>query len=138
MCPNLNISGKCPISNILLNILYKGKEIGVANKAINFPGTPQCDELDFFISRHNLATSIGDVLMLSSLSKMSSLGGKFGAGSWAFLTEDFEEKKLLKMSAFCCGSVITWSFSIIGGIQNILLFFINFVKMENFFLAEMW
>ena len=81
MCPNLNISGKCPISKILLNILYKGKEIGVANKAINFPGTPQCDELDFFISRHNFATSIGDVLMLSSLSKMSFLGGKFGAGS---------------------------------------------------------
>ena len=76
--------------------------------------------------------------MLSSLSKMSFLGGKFGAGSWAFLTEDFEAKKLLKMSAFCCGSVITWSFSFIGGIQNILLFFINFVKMENFFLAEMW
>ena len=50
MCPTLNISGKCPISKKLLNILYRGKEIGVANKAMNFPGTPQCDELDFFIS----------------------------------------------------------------------------------------
>ena len=50
MCPTLNISGKCPTSKRLLNILYKGKEIGVAINAINFPGTPQCDELDLVVS----------------------------------------------------------------------------------------
>ena len=80
MCPTLKISGKYPISKILLNILYKGKDIGVANKAINLPGTPQCDEVDFFMSQHNFATSIGDVFIVSNLSKMLFLGGKFGAG----------------------------------------------------------
>ena len=38
---NLNVSGKKPSSNMLLNILDKGKEIGVDIKDINLPGTPQ-------------------------------------------------------------------------------------------------
>ena len=81
MCPTLNMSGKCPISKILLNILYKGNEIGVAIKDKNFPGTPQCDEQDFLMSRQSFATSIGDVLILSNFSKMSFLGGSSAAGS---------------------------------------------------------
>ena len=108
MCPTLKISGKYPISKRLLNILYKGKDIGVAINAMNFPGTPKWDELDLFMSRHNFATSIGDAFTFENFTKISSLGGKFGAGSCAFLTDDFDAKKLLKMSAFCCGSVITW------------------------------
>ena len=79
----------------------------MAINAINLPGTPQCDELDFLMSQHNFATSIGDVFMFDNFSKISSLGGKSGAGSWAFLTEDFDAKKLLKMSAVFWGSVIT-------------------------------
>ena len=62
------------------------------------------------MSRHNLATSIGDVFKLFNFSKISFLGGKFGAGSWGFWTDNFEAKKFLNISAFCCGSVTTWLF----------------------------
>ena len=68
---------------------------------MNFPGTPQWDELDFFMSRQSLATSIGDVFMLDKFLFMSCLGGKSGAGSCAFWTEDFEAKNELNISAFC-------------------------------------
>ena len=88
------------------------------------------------MSRQSLAISIGDVLILDKFSLMSFLGGNSGAGSCALDTEDFDAKKELNISAFCCGSVMTWSFSIMGGIEDILLFFINLDKIENFFLAE--
>ena len=43
MWASLNVSGKKPTSNILLNILDIGKEIGVDIKDRNLPGTPQYD-----------------------------------------------------------------------------------------------
>ena len=49
--------------------------------AKNLPGIPQCEELDFLTSLHNFATSVGEVLIWESFSKMSSFGGSSGAGS---------------------------------------------------------
>ena len=57
-CAILNISGKIPSENILLNIFVRGKEIGVATIEINFPGRPQLDAFDFLMSLHNFATSM--------------------------------------------------------------------------------
>ena len=40
----LNMSGKIPALNILLNIWVNGKDNGVAIIETNLPGIPQCDE----------------------------------------------------------------------------------------------
>ena len=98
---------------------------------------PQWKPLDFLISRHNLATSIGEVLKLDRLSKNSSFGGKSGAGLSAPGTLHFEAKNLLKISLFLSGSEITLPSSIIGGINDTLFFLINLLKIENFFFEEM-
>ena len=129
------MSGKCPISKRLLKILYNGNEIGVAMIAKNFPGIPQWEEFDFLMSLHNLATSIGEVLICPNFSKMSSLGGSSGAGSSAPSTVAFSAKNSLKILLFLSGSVTTSSLSIIGGMWETLLFFINLLKIENFFFA---
>ena len=89
------------------------------------------------MSRHNFATSIGEVLKLDRLSKIPSFGGKSGAGLSAPGTLHFEAKNLLKISLFSSGSEITLPFSIIGGIDDTLFFLINLVKIENFFFEEM-
>ena len=68
--------------HIVKNFL-KTKQIGVAIRAKNFPGTPRCDELDFLISRHNFATSMGEVFKDENLSQIFSLGGKTGGGLFA-------------------------------------------------------
>ena len=73
----LKISGKLPISKRLLNSLYRGKEIGVAMRAKNFPGIPQYEELDFLTSLQNFPTSILEVFIMFS-SENNSLGGKEG------------------------------------------------------------
>ena len=49
---SLKISGNIPLSNMLLNMCVKVKDIGVAIIEMYLPGRPQCDVLDFFISLH--------------------------------------------------------------------------------------
>ena len=44
MWATLNISGKIPAQNILLNIWVSGKDNGVAIIETNLPGIPQCEE----------------------------------------------------------------------------------------------
>ena len=88
--PNLKYIRKMPHFTILLNILYKGNQIGVAIRALNFPGKPQCEEQDFLMSQHSFASSLGDVLMLYNFPKIPFLGRRSGGGSWAFSKEDFE------------------------------------------------
>ena len=104
--------------------------------AKNLPGMPQWEALDFFMSRHNFATSIGEVLIWESFSKISSFRGSSGAGSSAPHTVALSAKNVLKMSLLLFASVTTLSLSKIGGISETLLFFINLLRIENFFLAE--
>ena len=74
---------------------------------------------------------------MDKLSKMFSFGGKSGAGSSAPGTLHFEAKNSLKISLFLSASVITLSFSMMGGINDTLFFLINLLKIENFFFDEM-
>ena len=74
---------------------------------------PQWEPIDFLISLHNLATSIGDVLKLDRLSRISSFGGKSGAGSSAPGTLHFEAKKMLKILLFLSGSEMTFPFYLV-------------------------
>ena len=84
------------------------------------------------MSRQSLAISIGDVLIFFKFLLISFLGNNSKAGSCVLGTEDFDAKKKLDISSFCCGSVMTWSFSIIGGIEDILfLSVIYFVSLSR-------
>ena len=102
---------------------------------MNFPGIPQCEKYDFFMLRIILATSKGEVFRTFIVATPSFLI-KFGAGSSGFGTVDLDEKYLLKILLCCNGSWIVQSFSTKGGIVENLLFFINFSKIPNFFLAD--
>ena len=61
---------------------------------------------------------------------------KFGTGSFGSFTDDFDEKKELKILLCSNGSCIVRSFSTKGGTPENLLFFINFKRIENFFFAD--
>ena len=70
----LKMSGKCPISKQLLNILDKLNEIGVAIMFMKRPDIPQWEKFDFFSCLRTLETSIGDVFMLDKLHEIESIG----------------------------------------------------------------
>ena len=91
-----HISGKRPISNKLLNNLDIEKEMGVAIRLRNFPEIPQCEMWDFFKFLIIFPISNGLVLRLDKVGIFANFS-RFGAGSSWFGTEDFDEKKLLKI-----------------------------------------
>ena len=92
-----------PSLNKLLNSVLREKDIGVEISEINFPGIPQYEEQDCLMPLIILATSRGEVLIVSNNGKFS-LTSRKGTSSSAPFTVDLDEKWLFRMLLFCSGS----------------------------------
>ena len=111
-------------------------DIGVAISPRNFQGTPQYDEFEFFrVDLIILAVCSGLVVILLKLEKQCFCSNS-GTSSSDPGTVDFLAKCWFKILPCCLGSLTIKPFSRRGGIGENFWLFKSFVRIQNFFLAE--